>query len=346
MASQIVNEGALIRYNIAIATASGALRALHGDNPLVKYNVNRPYASYYAFIAKRLVEQQVYKKINTIIPDMIQKQQKAAREKRDTQLKDTNETIIKNGQLSTGDLTTFKTSDDQQLVATDIYGRKDAAVGALFIAYTSPDNKVWTYEWFDEETDPNGVMKTLAKDVLSKDVVVWDPAPNISINSKKNVNLTPVVGRDHSRKELISNGDVSFHISGKFVSRNPDVYPANEVKRFIDIMRHQDIIRVQNMFFAQHNIDHIVITDYNLPTPTCLNEQPYSFSCVGVEPSEEGLKQDTLVSQIYTQETSQLEGWYNNILVKYLINQMGALNAQTIATTGELVSGGLDKLIK
>lgn len=332
------NQFNQLTINVASAAAGGVLRSLNGSNPLVKYNVVRPYASSFfddshtsllVFEGKRLIEQQLYETVNTIIPKMIKSKQKEIRMERDTELKETNEAIIENGHISTGDTTKFKTSDDKLLYATDIYGRSEAAVGAIFLAYTS-DTTIG-YELYGE-----------TKNVDSKDVVVWDPAPSVSANSKKNLQVTPVVGRDYSRKELISNSDVSFSVSGKFVSRNPDVYPTNEVKRFIDIMRHQDIIRVQNLSFSQHNVEYIVIQDYNLPTPTCLNEQPYSFTCIGVEPNDEKLTQDTLSAQFYTPKTSKLEGWYNNILSQYMLSQAGAVASQGIATA----SSSLNSLIR
>ena len=328
--AQLGNDLGKLSINYATAMAVGSMRALGGSNPLVKYSVNRPYSSVLVFEGKRMVEQKLYEELNTIIPNMVKKHQDNERKKRDEKLKITKNVIINNGLASTGDLTQFTTSDGKLLSATDIYGRKEAAVGALFLAYTMDGNNTMSYFILGESEDKTGKTKTEQTPVTSKDMIVWDPAPQISVSSKKNVSVTPVVGRDNSRKELISNSDVTFNVSGKFVSRNPDVYPSSEVQRFIDIMRHHDIIRVQNMFFAQHNIKNIVITDYNLPNPTSLNEQPYSFSCIGVEPPEEGVVADTLSSALYEAEDSKLEGWYTKILSQYLLNQSGALTAQTI----------------
>ena len=319
----------LLTLNYGTAMTIGQLRALDGNNPLVKYNVNRPYSSVLTFEGKRLVEQQLYKTLNTILPNLVKQHQTNKRKERDQSIKETNKIIIQNGQVSTGDTTQFTTSDGKLLSATDIYGRKGAAVGAIFLAYTTEDKTIKYYTL--GETDDKK-KKTVQEGVDSKDMVVWDPAPSVSLSSKKNVSVTPVVGRDYSRKELISNSDVTFNVSGKFVSRNPDVYPSAEVQRFIDIMRHQDIIRVQNLFFAQHNVKSIVITDYNLPTPSCLNEQPYSFSCIGVEPAEEGIA-DTLSSALYEAKDSELEGWYLKILKQYTLQQSGALATQTIIST-------------
>lgn len=321
-----------LTLNYGTAMAIGQLRALDGNNPLVKYNVNRPYSSVLTFEGKRLVEQQLYKTLNTILPNLVKQHQTNKRKERDQSIKETNKIIIQNGQISTGDTTQFTTSDNKLLSATDIYGRKGAAVGAIFLAYTTEGKTIKYYALDEIETDDKK-KKTVQEGVDSVDMVVWDPAPNVSLSSKKNVSVTPVVGRDYSRKELISNSDVTFNVSGKFVSRNPDVYPSAEVQRFIDIMRHQDIIRVQNLFFAQHNVKNIVITDYNLPTPSCLNEQPYSFSCIGVEPAEEGVIADTLSSALYEAKDSKLEGWYLKILKQYTLQQSGALAAQTIIST-------------
>lgn len=137
--------------------------------------------------------------------------------------------------------------------------------------------------------------------------LVWqDPSAIVSINSSKNLVLTRVVGRDYSRKELISNGDIEIQVSGHMVSdfNNRDTYPKNRVQQFIQTMQYKGVIEVNNIILKQLNITQMVIKDYNLPSSEgSIAKQDYSFTAVGIQPtSEVEVTQDTL--KIIDQTTS------------------------------------------
>lgn len=129
--------------------------------------------------------------------------------------------------------------------------------------------------------------------------LVWqDPSAIVSVNSSKNLVLTRVVGRDYSRKELISNGDIEIQVSGHMVSdfNNRDTYPENRVQQFIQTMQYKGVIEVNNIILKQLNITQMVIKDYNLPSSEgSIAKQDYSFTAVGIQPtSEVEVTQDTL----------------------------------------------------
>ena len=129
----------------------------------------------------------------------------------------------------------------------------------------------------------------------TKYVTLIDLAPRISVNSKKNLVMTTVQGRDYTRKELVSGGDRTFSVSGHIVSNMIDEYPTNDVRKFINIMEYGGIVQVNNMIFGQFNVDRILILDYRLETSDCKNDQPYSFTCVAVEPDTDVvIKSDTI----------------------------------------------------
>ena len=52
-----------------------------------------------------------------------------------------------------------------------------------------------------------------------------DLGPQVQLSSKNNIVLTTVQGRDYTRKEFISGGDLEFTINGRITSKYPDVYP-------------------------------------------------------------------------------------------------------------------------
>lgn len=122
------------------------------------------------------------------------------------------------------------------------------------------------------------------KEFTTKYICFIDTAPEVSMGTTKNLLMTPVQGRDYSRKELISGGDLKFSISGNVVSHIPDMYPENDVKKLINIVEYGGIVEVYNMIFDQFNVNKILINDFQLGKQQYKNIQPYTLSCVAVEP--------------------------------------------------------------
>ena len=113
-----------------------------------------------------------------------------------------------------------------------------------------------------------------------------DLQPIIRIASKNNIVMTQVQGRDYTRKEYISGGDLEVSISGKITSKYSDVYPEAELSKFLKLMQFKGVIDCDNTILRQFNIEKLIVVNYSLPTTDCRNIQPYAFSCVAVEPSE------------------------------------------------------------
>lgn len=134
----------------------------------------------------------------------------------------------------------------------------------------------------------NGIKEgTVGEDsdnFTTKHVVFIDLAPQISAQTKKNLILSTVQGRDYTRKELVSGGDLVFSVSGNVVSNIIDMYPENDVKKLINIAEYGGIIEVNNMIFDQFNVNRLLIQDFRLERQDCKNVQPYSMTCVAVEP--------------------------------------------------------------
>lgn len=113
-----------------------------------------------------------------------------------------------------------------------------------------------------------------------------DLQPQIQISSKNNIILTTVQGRDYTRKEFISGGDVEISISGKITSKYPDIYPDTEVSKFLKLMQFKGVIDCDSTILKQFKVKQIIIQSYSLSPSDCRNVQPYSLSCIAVEPSE------------------------------------------------------------
>jgi hypothetical protein len=134
--------------------------------------------------------------------------------------------------------------------------------------------------------DGDGKRGYKANDIPNCDHLVWfDSTAIVSVESSKNLVITQVQGRDYSRKELVSNGDVNISVSGYITSLYPDVYPQEEVKKLRQILRYKGIIKVNNIILDSWDIDKIIIKDFNFPQEEGgKSVQRYSFNAVAVQP--------------------------------------------------------------
>lgn len=117
-------------------------------------------------------------------------------------------------------------------------------------------------------------------------VTFVDLHPMVQVGSKNNIVMTQVQGRDYTRKEYVSGGDLEISINGKITSKYADVYPEAEVSKFLKLMQFKGVIECDNTVLRQFNIDKLIVLNFSLPSTDCRNIQTYSLSCVAVEPSE------------------------------------------------------------
>lgn len=183
-------------------------------------------------------------------------------------------------------------------------------------------------------------------EVFYSDHLVWyDTTALITINSDKNMLISRVQGRDHSRKELISNGDIKFSVTGQITSGKPDVYPVNEIKKFIKVMQYKGIIKINNQILDQFGIKYIVITDFNISSKEGYKSvQNYTFSAIGLQPENEIEIKDDTVSFIeqkpMTYKDPDNKGWKD-----MLMNQLEGLKSMAgdiASQSAALATGMLD----
>lgn len=117
-------------------------------------------------------------------------------------------------------------------------------------------------------------------------VTFVDLQPAVQVSSKNNIVMTQVQGRDYTRKEFISGGDLEVSINGKITSKYPDVYPEAEISKLLKMVQYKGVIECDNTVLRQFKITKLIILNYTLPQTDCRNVQPYTLSCVAVEPSE------------------------------------------------------------
>lgn len=173
-----------------------------------------------------------------------------------------------------------------------------------------------------------------------------DLVPKVSMSSSKNIVLTQVQGRDFTRKELVSGGDLTYTVNGNIVSDDEGVYPSEAVKRFIRIMQYNGIVNVNFITFGLLGVKRVIVKDFSLGTPECKNIQPYSFTCVAVEPDDAiVLQSDTVATINESLKESKWDSWYKSILDNKLA-QMAAQTALNVISNSvtSATGAGLDAL--
>ncbi len=174
-----------------------------------------------------------------------------------------------------------------------------------------------------KEQEPDTINNT----VTTKTLVWYDTTALITINSDKNLIATRVTGRDYSRKELISNGDIKFTVSGQITSGKPDIYPAEEMQKFYKIMQYKGIVKINNMVLDQLGITHIVIENFNVsPRQGYKALQQYTFSAIGLQPEKEiEISEDTVT--IIPQKAVSAKEDDGSEWMKMLNNQLDGLKS-------------------
>lgn len=178
----------------------------------------------------------------------------------------------------------------------------------------------------------------LSVPTANKGNVFWDLGATVQVQGGNSVVLTRVVGRDYSRKELISGGDLKFTISGKIVSNYPDVYPTEDVQRFVNLMQYKGIIQVYHLMFQQFKVTQVLIQDFQMGEDEGFkNVQPYTFTCVAVEPDENTkVVTDTIETTNLQINHMKKNGWSKTLLEnvkKSAASQAAQLMEQLISDT-------------
>lgn len=182
------------------------------------------------------------------------------------------------------------------------------------IKYTRYQNHVWHYDTVSVSAQ-NDIESTFEAKYL-----VWNDATSmITFQSNKNTIITPVVGRDYSRKELASNGDIKFSVSGHILSGMAEVFPTEQVQKFIQIMQYKGLIEINNILLDQFGIEKILVLDFSItPLEGTKSQVDYSFNAIGIQPRHEiEIIDDTLYLDdiIFNMQTSDKEDawtkWFN-----------------------------------
>lgn len=316
---------------------SGTNWRIKNDTSDLTYK-NQRYKSVAVHIAKQLLMSELEGQVHRLFPKF---QKHMDQEMRDTVLKqqDANRAqLIKNQEAPMTNWGRIEAEGGHNIVAKDKYGAP--VPEALMIYYDDEQSHI-----VEDTQIVGGVQQSIS--YSTKTICHIDLSPQVSMNSSKNIVMTQVQGRDYTRKELVSGGDLQFTINGNIVSDEQGVYPSVAVKKFVKMMQYNGILNINYMMMEQFNVTRIIVKDYTLGTQVYKNMQPYSMTCVAVEPDEDIKVEKDTISVLNTElQLSPMNKWYQLILD----NKLAQMTASAVINTASsaVVQGtamSLDKLV-
>lgn len=334
-----------VKFNAGKAAANAASSVswayTHSPAQEVIYRNNRAYKSVLVHVAKQLAMSEIEGQINKLFPKYQRYLEKTLRKTVLEQQKSNQVQLIRNRESQMKEWGRITADGDHTIIAKDKYGN---AVPESLMLFYDGDTDILV-----EDVKIVG-DKQVKDSYTTKTICFIDINPDVAIQSSKNIVMTTVQGRDYTRKELVSGGDLNFTVTGEIVSNEEGVYPENDVKKFIQIMQYGGVVNVNHFQFKQFNVDKIIIKDFNMQNQEFKNIQPYTFTCVAVEPDEDVVvKSDTIAVINREIEVSPMSKWYklilNNKYAEIVANAAASAVSSTVNAGVDAAGNGLDKLV-
>ena len=334
-----------VKFNAGKAAANAASSVswayTHSPSQEVIYRNNRAYKSVLVHVAKQLAMSEIEGQINKLFPKYQRYLEKTLRKTVLEQQKSNQVQLIRNRESQMKEWGRITADGGHTIIAKDKYGN---AVPESLMLFYDGDTDILV-----EDVKIVG-DKQVKDSYTTKTICFIDINPDVAIQSSKNIVMTTVQGRDYTRKELVSGGDLNFTVTGEIVSNEEGVYPENDVKKFIQIMQYGGVVNVNHFQFKQFNVDKIIIKDFNMQNQVFKNIQPYTFTCVAVEPDEDVVvKSDTIAVINREIEVSPMSKWYklilNNKYAEIVANAAASAVSSTVNAGVDAAGNGLDKLV-
>lgn len=334
-----------MKFNAGKAAANAASSVswayTHSPAQEVIYRNNRAYKSVLVHVAKQLAMSEIEGQINKLFPKYQRYLEKTLRKTVLEQQKSNQVQLIRNRESQMKEWGRITADGGHTIIAKDKYGN---AVPESLMLFYDGDTDILV-----EDVKIVG-DKQVKDSYTTKTICFIDINPDVAIQSSKNIVMTTVQGRDYTRKELVSGGDLNFTVTGEIVSNEEGVYPENDVKKFIQIMQYGGVVNVNHFQFKQFNVDKIIIKDFNMQNQEFKNIQPYTFTCVAVEPDEDVVvKSDTIAVINREIEVSPMSKWYklilNNKYAEIVANAAASAVSSTVNAGVDSAGNDLDKLV-
>jgi hypothetical protein len=313
--------------DISSAAINGLVkRVLSDKDSTIHYNTRKGYKNVLLFTAKREVMAETMQAIKNIIPNKVRAIEETNRKKVEAQQAAIYSQIISDGEIVDMEYGFVKTKEGKYIYAVDPYGKKVS--DALMLYYDSDKQILHQQKVIGSGGSSSS---TVDESFYTSTVCHIDINAKLSVQSDNNLILTPVQGRNFSRKERVSGGDYVFQVRGEINSNEQGVYPDQLVKKFVQIMEYEGIVNVNFILFNNINVTRILIKNWNLGEVECKNIQPYTFNCVAVEQDEEiSISSDTINVIDYSVLTSSTDSWYKLILQDKMA-QIATMAAESVA---------------
>lgn len=166
---------------------------------------------------------------------------------------------------------------------TSIYDKRIPALGQDAPLHTSElgtgvfsDLDISSASYVDQNT---GLTKTTP--AFKLDTVLFVVA------QQKSIVLTPIIGRNGTVKEYISDNDFSINVRGIITSGQNGIYPRQSFKDLFDNLKAPIALPVNSWYLNQMGIFSLVVTDYTLPQREgYYAQQLFELNCLSDEPVE------------------------------------------------------------
>ena len=324
-----VNYAYDIVSGYAIRTLSNKMDEIINGKRQVRFYYRRDNRSFFQVLVDSALQYASTELKNAMYKAVRDKFQKQRREEYVNLVKDRRKTkLVSSGNLQIRNygVMTVPIVDEKNKFGTieckDTYGNS-CSDGLMLKIPTNYNVKYTRYQNYVSHYDTVSVSVGNNKDIEStfeSKYLVWSDATSmITFQSNKNTIITPVVGRDYSRKELASNGDIKFSVSGHILSGMAEVFPTEQVQKFTQIMQYKGLIEINNILLDQFGIEKILVLDFSItPLEGTKSQVDYSFNAIGIQPRHEiEITDDTLYLDdiIFNMQTSDKEDawtkWFN-----------------------------------
>lgn len=106
------------------------------------------------------------------------------------------------------------------------------------------------------------------------------------VNQVKNIVKTPIIGRNTTVKQYVSDGDYMINIKGVLTGTN-GVYPKQQRNQLHALLKAPVPIYVNSWYLNDLGIFYLVVEDYEFPqVPGFYSQQPFEINCSSDEPIE------------------------------------------------------------
>jgi len=129
----------------------------------------------------------------------------------------------------------------------------------------------------------------------------------MTANKTKNIVKTEVQGRTGTVKEYISDGDFIINVKAVIVSQDSEKYPADDVRRMIEIDRAPIPLKFTSEFLDRFGVFDVVIENMSMPqTQGFRNVQAVSFNLVSDTPLEIKVREEEKIAVLTSESESNL----------------------------------------